>query len=51
MFERRELQELRERALQAANDVVNQGWKRAYEDMAQAANVLDAFMARIEEHS
>ncbi|MEK7500307.1 MAG: hypothetical protein AAB649_06955 [Patescibacteria group bacterium] len=29
----------------------NQAWKRAYEDLAQAATTLDAFLARSTVHS
>lgn len=46
-FEREELQEIRVRAAEHASIVgLNPLWKRAYEDLAFAASVLDAFVAR-----
>ncbi len=46
MFERKELIELRGRAIEMANVVINPSWKRAYNDLAHALNVLDAMVAR-----
>lgn len=43
------LQKLREEASSAARaQGLNTGWKRAYEDLAHAANVIDALWARCE---
>lgn len=45
---REDLQALREQALEAAKKVANPSWQRVYWDLAQAADVLDAFIARTE---
>jgi len=47
-FTRKELQELSQRAYRIKNIVDNPHWKRAYERLEDAANILDAFMARTE---
>ena len=47
MIQRYELQRLRERALEEANcPGINLQWKRAYEAFADAADRLDAMVAR-----
>lgn len=47
MIRRFELQRLRERALEEANcPGINLQWKRAYEAFADAADRLDAMVAR-----
>jgi len=48
-FTRKELQELSQRACKLKNIIDNPYWKRAYERLEDAANILDAFMARTEE--
>jgi hypothetical protein len=46
-FERKELQEIITKAAEHASiKGLNPMWKRAYEDLAFAAAVLDAFLAR-----
>jgi len=45
-FERDELHAITRRALDRSRDVLNPNWIRAYEDLAHAANVLDAHIAR-----
>lgn len=47
-FERTDLQELRRLARYWRNVAVNEDWKAAYERLAQAADVLDAFYGRSE---
>lgn len=48
-FERKELWEIRRRAtVYAATPAMNPGWKRAFERLADAADVLDAFYGRSE---
>jgi len=49
-FEREELQKLRQRAESVSgNYVISTSWKRAYLRLADAANTLDALIARSEE--
>jgi len=49
-FERKELQKLRQRGERAAGDFeINTSWKRAYLALSDAANILDALIARSEE--
>lgn len=49
-FRREELQKIRQRADRAAGDFeINTSWKRAYLRLGDAANILDALMARSEE--
>jgi len=43
---REEVWQMEQRALDLADSVFNPHWKRAYEDLAYALNVLDAHMAR-----
>ena len=45
-FERKELWEIRSRAEKQAEIVVNPHWKRAYRWLADAADRLDAMIAR-----
>jgi len=46
-FQREELQKLRIRAERAAGEyVVSTSWKRAYNALGDAANTLDALIAR-----
>ena len=45
-FERKELQNIRERAIQEGNRDINQDWKRTFFDLASAADHLDAMIAR-----
>jgi len=48
-FYREELQLIRERAISHSRvDGLNLSWKRAYEDLANAADHLDAMEARCE---
>ncbi len=46
MFEREELWRIEQRANKEASIVVNPDWKRALEDLAYAANVVDAHIGR-----
>ena len=49
-FQREELQKLRQRAERAAGEfIVSTSWKRAYLRLSDAANTLDALIARSEE--
>ena len=48
VFGREELQGLRERALHMEEVTPNQNWKAAYASLAQAADHLDAMIARTE---
>ena len=49
MFERKELQRLREKAYDMADNYVKStSWKRAFIALGDAANQLDAFIARTE---
>jgi hypothetical protein len=49
-FGRGELQSIRYRALtMAATSGLNRGWRRVYFALADAANTLDAFIARTED--
>lgn len=45
-FTRDELYNIEERARYMAAGVTSEVWVQAYLDLAQAANVLDAFLAR-----
>ena len=45
-FERDELHAISRRARGRVREVENPNWIRAYEDLAHAANVLDAHIAR-----
>ncbi len=45
-FDRETLFSIEAEARKASRDVVNEDWKRAYEELAYACNVLDAFVAR-----
>ena len=45
-IKREELWAIEQRALSLAKMPLNPHWKRAYEDLAYAANVLDAHMGR-----
>jgi len=46
LFTRKELQALRDRAMSLRSLVLSPSWQRAYNDLAHAADVLDAFVAR-----
>ncbi len=48
-FEREELQDIRAKAEENAEAVANNHWKRAYKQLADAADRLDAMEARSEE--
>lgn len=48
-FDRKELQELRQRAEEHAESIPNNHWKRAYEQLTDALDRLDAMEARTEE--
>ena len=50
LYNRNFLIALREKAWEAsiAKELQNELWKKAYKELAQAANVLDAFIARTE---
>lgn len=51
MFSREELWDIRDRAEDMASiKSLNSGWKRIYLNLADAANSLDAFIARTEEN-
>lgn len=45
---REQLQDIRDKAEDAANTVKNIHWQRAYRDLADAADKLDAMEARTE---
>lgn len=45
-FNRKELIEIKERAKKVANDTINPLWQRAYLRLADAADHLDAMIAR-----
>ena len=45
-FTREELQDIRSRAEDAGSTVPNWHWRAAYNDLAQAADHLDAMIAR-----
>ena len=48
-FEREELWGIRSKALEASKcEGLNPNWKRCYENLADAANYLDAIIARTE---
>ena len=49
MFERKELQDIRSRALEAAVNVNNRCWIDAYRNLAYATDRLDAMNARSED--
>ena len=52
LFDRHELQNIRERADEmAATDGMNKHWVRAYHALSDAANNLDAMLARCSERS
>ena len=52
LFGRQELQDIRERADEmSATDGMNAHWVRAYDALADAANNLDAMLARCSERS
>ena len=52
LFGRQELQDIRERADDmAATDNMNPHWIEAYLALSDAANILDAMLARCTEHS
>lgn len=48
-FTREELQEIRAKAVNNAEAVANNHWKRAYKQLADATDRLDAMMARTED--
>lgn len=48
-FEREELQGIRDKAVENAEHVADNHWKRAYKQLADAADRLDAMEARTEE--
>jgi len=50
MFDRERLQEIREEAMQESACSVNILWKRAFTQFANAADRLDAMIARTEDH-
>jgi len=51
MFTRENLREIKSKAGEMAEtDGMNKYWKQAYFDLAQAANVLDAMLARSVNH-
>ena len=47
-FTREELQNIREKAVDNAESVANNHWKRAYKQLADAVDRLDAMEARTE---
>ena len=49
-FSRVELQELREKAIASKKGVINPQWNRAYDQLADAADRIDAMKARLEVH-
>ena len=49
VFEREELQDLRARAVELAESVPNNHWQRAYRQLADALDRLDAMEARTED--
>lgn len=51
VFKREELQQIRDVALKAADEVPNPFWKKALVDFAHAADHLDAVMARATVHT
>ncbi len=48
ILKRKDLQELREKAIGMSIGNLNPDWKRAYESLAEAADRLDAMQARSE---
>jgi hypothetical protein len=50
-FEREELQDIRDKAVISAEGVPNNHWQRAYKQLADAADKLDAMMARCEDRN
>lgn len=50
LFTREELNRIEVRARQASRIVLNEGWKRALQDLEHAADVVDAFHARSTVH-
>ncbi len=48
-FEREELRNIREKAVEQAISCPNNHWTRAYKQLADAADRLDAMMARCED--
>lgn len=48
MFTRKELQKIKSKAVQSLKDVTNPHWIHAYDDLASAADRLDALIARSE---
>ena len=48
-FTRKELQDTRNKAIDNAESVPNNHWKRAYKQLADAADRLDAMEARTED--
>ena len=48
-FEREELQAIRDKAVENAEHVANNHWRRAYKQLADAADKLDAMEARTED--
>ena len=48
-FTREELQTIRKKAVENANEVKNSYWKNAYIEFAYAADKLDAMEARTED--
>ena len=49
VFTREELREIRNRAVKCAETVANNYWKRAYKQLADATDRLDAMEARTED--
>ena len=48
-FTREELQDIRNKAVESAEAVANNHWQRAYKQLADAADRLDAMEARTED--
>jgi len=47
-FSRSELQNIREKAIASKKGVINPQWNRAYDQLADAADRIDAMKARLE---
>lgn len=51
MFNRERLQKIEEEAFQESGSVTNSQWRRALIQLADAADRLDAMIARTEDHA
>lgn len=51
MFNRKELQRIREKALEASNYAQDEYFANAYYDLAKTADCIDALLAREEPHT